>query len=104
MMHDVVLPGVPPGVIWCPHCLQGPRNPYPIDAPTKWQRLLENGSAEAINQYLVADRMLFEHGPYGPEKNLRCPVEILPGPALDGVTAAEARIKARDLMKRLGLL
>jgi len=104
MMHDLVLPGVPPGVIQCPHCWQSPTRPYAINATNRWEGLLSSGDNNTINQYLVADREFFAHGPYGPQRNLRCPVEILPGPALNGVTAAEARTKATELMKRLGLL
>lgn len=102
MMYDVALPGLPVQLIQCPVCKQfpDPQDVYPYGATRRWNKLLETADKDAINNYLVKDRVFFKHGPVD---GVRCLVDILPGPALNGLTPSQAETKAADLMKLLGL-
>jgi hypothetical protein len=102
-MYDVVLPGVPTELIQCPLCrkrpLKGAR--YGTNEPRLWQKMLTERNPVTINAYLVQDRSRFQHGDYGDGP---CPVRILPGPALLRIAGVDARAKAEELMRILGLL
>jgi len=102
-MYDVTLPGVPTELIQCPLCrkrpLEGAR--YSTNAPRLWQKMLNEQNPETINAYLVQDRSRFQHGDY---KGGPCPARILPGPALLRIAGVDARLKAEELMRILGLV
>ncbi|GAA5027820.1 hypothetical protein [Streptomyces siamensis] len=102
-MYDATLPGHPVEFVRCPLCRQEPvpRQAYSYQDRRRWQKVLTEGDAEAINAYLVRDRAVFKHGPYD---GAQCPAQILPGPALFRLAGVDARIKANELMKLLGLL
>jgi hypothetical protein len=100
-MYDVALPGLEPEVFECPLCLKRPVRRYAFSASGHWQRILKDGPTATIHDYLVEDRKYFQHGLY---EGRSCPVQILPGPALDGLSGVDARSKASDLMKILGLI
>lgn len=102
-MFDIVLPGVPTELIQCPLCrkrpLAGAR--YGTNEPRHWQRMLNEQNSLTINAYLVEDRSRFQHSNYGDGP---CPVQILPGPALIRIAGDEARARAEELMRILGLV
>jgi len=102
VMHDMALPGLPVQLIQCPFCekLPAPEDVYPHGATRRWEKLLETADKDVINNYLVNDRAFFRHGTVN---GGRCPVDILPGPALNGVSPSQAGVKAADLMRLLGL-
>ncbi|WP_030316965.1 hypothetical protein [Streptomyces sp. NRRL B-3229] len=102
MMNDVTLPGLPVQLIQCPFCdrFPTPEDVYPRGATDRWEKLLKNADQNAINDYLVKDRAFFEHDLVD---GGRCPAEILPGPAFNGISRGQALTKAAELMRILGL-
>ncbi|MFF7949894.1 hypothetical protein [Streptomyces griseorubiginosus] len=102
MINDVTLPGLPVQLIQCPICerFPTPEDVYSYGATGRWEKILKTADQHAINDYLVKDRAFFEHDLVNGH---RCPAEILPGPALNGISPGQALTKAAELMGVLGL-